>query len=749
MIFYLDRQERVQAILTNNGSPESCPYYDDVLKESLETGTSSYEFKIPSNHPVANEIEEDGFIVRKDLDGNLIMFTIIQIEEAHAGMSDKYIYAENTGLELLNDILRPVTHMSKNANQILDIVLADSRWVRGTTEYMGVDNFYFEDYQIVLSALQYVAEKFTAELRFRVKMKNGKVTARYVDLIEKRGTDTKKRFSYNKDINSIRRKIDMSNVVTALIGVGKAGSNGTITTFKSIGKYLASGDPYSKPLNQDWVGDSDALQKYGNQGRHLFGVFKYETTDPADLLNRTWAELQKRKNPAITYELDVALLERLAGLEHEAVRIGDTVYIIDETFSPALYLEARIIALETCFSDPSKDKCALGNYKKAKSNITKDMRSLQAKMLYKEATWDQAPIALQAAQSAQTSADTAQTTANTAQTSANTAQQTASSATQTANNAMTSASGKNKVYRQSTKPTGSFVAGDMWFDTGNGNRLSVWDGTTWVLSKFGDAAVSNLDAGSITTGTLRGIEITGGTIYVNGLDGTNFLYTNAVDVNPVGEGVNVYVRPTSAGELRVTVTGTTDSYRPVRTNGIATGYTNLYLQGAEVRVVDSAVSTWGNSHTYSNLRAAYLFADALDVNGAAATNLYIRPRSGGEVRATVTGSTTTYVDFRCKTVYRDSEVTTSDMTRKKNITDYTEEALSQILNTPIREYHMLEDLDEEKKRLGIIMQEAPVDVVDIKGYGVETYAMIAMSWKAIQELAQKIENIESRIGGVA
>jgi phage minor structural protein len=389
MIYVLDRHERVQAVYTNNGSPDSCPYYDDVLKEDLDTGTSSYEFRIPSNHEKANEIEEGGFIVRKNLDNELVMFTVVQIEETHAEMGDKYIYAENAGLELLNDIFRPVNHMSKNVKQILDIVLADTRWVRGETEYMGIDNFYFEDYQTVLSALQYVKDKFSAELNFRVKMKNGEIVARYVDLVEQRGNDTKKRFTYKKDINSIRRKIDMTDVVTALIGVGKGDKNGIPTTFKSIAYYTVDGKAFNKPFGQDWVGDSDAVQKYGIKGKHLFGVYQYDTTNAEDLLKRTWTELQKRKTPLITYELDVALLERLANMEHEAVRLGDTVYVIDETFSPNLYLEARVRQLETCFSDPSRDKCTLGNFKKVRSNISPEMRALQSKLLKKESGWDE------------------------------------------------------------------------------------------------------------------------------------------------------------------------------------------------------------------------------------------------------------------------------------------------------------------------------------------------------------------------
>lgn len=389
LIFYLDRHERVQAILTNNGSPDSCPYYEDLLKENLDTGTSSYEFKIPSNHINADAIEEGGYIVRQDLDGNLIMFTVMQIEENHSNMSDKYIYAENAGLELLNDIFRPVTHMAKNVNQILDIVLADTRWQRGTTEYLGIENFYFEDYQSVLATLQYVKGIFKCDMQFRVIMKNGEVVARYVDMVSKLGNDTKKRFVFNKDINTIRRKVDMSDVVTALIGVGKGDSNSNYTTFKNIEYYKSDGKAFNKPNNQDWVGDPVALQRYGIKGKHLFGVFKYETANADDLLKRTWAELQSRTTPAITYDMDVSLLERIADYEHEAVRLGDTVYVIDETFSPPLYLEARVRQLDTCFSDPSRDKCTLGNYKKAISNITPEMRTLQSKLLKKETTWDE------------------------------------------------------------------------------------------------------------------------------------------------------------------------------------------------------------------------------------------------------------------------------------------------------------------------------------------------------------------------
>jgi hypothetical protein len=86
-----------------------------------------------------------------------------------------------------------------------------------------------------------------------------------------------------------------------------------------------------------------------------------------------------------------------------------------------------------------------------------------------------------------------------------------STAQTTATTAQTTASGKNSAYYGST-PTGTFKNGDLWFNTTNGNQLSIWNGTAWTLSKFGNLAVANLDAGAITTGYISSSLIAAGTI---------------------------------------------------------------------------------------------------------------------------------------------------------------------------------------------------------------------------------------------
>jgi hypothetical protein len=78
----------------------------------------------------------------------------------------------------------------------------------------------------------------------------------------------------------------------------------------------------------------------------------------------------------------------------------------------------------------------------------------------------------------------------------------AAAAAAAATAAQTTADGKNKIYRQGTTPTGTFSVGDLWFDTSNDNRISRWDGSSWVQYGLGNLAIANLDAGKITTGFL-------------------------------------------------------------------------------------------------------------------------------------------------------------------------------------------------------------------------------------------------------
>ena len=75
--------------------------------------------------------------------------------------------------------------------------------------------------------------------------------------------------------------------------------------------------------------------------------------------------------------------------------------------------------------------------------------------------------------------------------------------------AQTTADGKNKVYRQTAEPTGgTYTEGDLWFDTDDNNKVYRRTGSAWTAVVLGGNALANIDAGSITAGTIAAARIT-------------------------------------------------------------------------------------------------------------------------------------------------------------------------------------------------------------------------------------------------
>ena len=102
-----------------------------------------------------------------------------------------------------------------------------------------------------------------------------------------------------------------------------------------------------------------------------------------------------------------------------------------------------------------------------------------------------------AAQNAAADAQAAMDQALAAESAANSASSTASSASTTANSALTAANGKNKVYYQTSKPTGgTYVNGDLWFDTDDGNKPYVYNGTDFVSAQDATIATAQSTANS-------------------------------------------------------------------------------------------------------------------------------------------------------------------------------------------------------------------------------------------------------------
>jgi phage minor structural protein len=121
--------------------------------------------------------------------------------------------------------------------------------------------------------------------------------------------------------------------------------------------------PTIKPINNKYVGDNEAKNAYGRAGRHRFGEYYNDTIiDPNILIQAAWDYLQTINGPLVSYEVDAIELERISGFNHEKVRMGDFVGIIDAEFTPALRVKARVLQINRNLTNPEKSKFVIGNY---------------------------------------------------------------------------------------------------------------------------------------------------------------------------------------------------------------------------------------------------------------------------------------------------------------------------------------------------------------------------------------------------
>lgn len=137
--------------------------------------------------------------------------------------------------------------------------------------------------------------------------------------------------------------------INRLYGLGK--STGTEDepknlTFADVVWSKANGDPVDKPKGQTWVEDPEAVEEFGV---HTDKYVAPDAEDPADLLKRTWEELQRREHPTVSIKATVADLEMVEGYTHQHIRLGDLVAVCLKNGET---VEAKIIAIKRHYFKP-------------------------------------------------------------------------------------------------------------------------------------------------------------------------------------------------------------------------------------------------------------------------------------------------------------------------------------------------------------------------------------------------------------
>lgn len=386
----------------DNEKQETLNFYDDTWTRNLETASSTFEFTVSkkellsdtANQPLYNQLNERSFISFKH-NGQTYLFNIMKVEE-----NERWVrcYCENLNLELINEYTN--AYKADKAMSFAEYLNAfDIPQFAMVT--LGVNEvsdqkktLEWEGQDTKLARLLSLANKFNAEVEFVTRLNDDSSIKQLVLNVYHQADDSHTgvgrirsdiRLTFEKNIKSMTRKVDKTEIYTMIVPYGKAKEqpengpevrvyiNGLpaweekndkgIVIFKQEGNCLYA--PHAANLYPSTFGASTQDNKWIRKDLEV------DSDDPKVIRAAGIANLRKNAYPAITYEVDGFV----------DVEIGDTITIHDKGFVPSLDVRARAIEQKISFSNPANNTTAFGNFKELENRTSGDLRTVFERMV--------------------------------------------------------------------------------------------------------------------------------------------------------------------------------------------------------------------------------------------------------------------------------------------------------------------------------------------------------------------------------
>lgn len=320
-------------------------------------GSNTLEFETDK------EVEFGQRLLFKDRQGIWYEYIIIDYFKTHDENGLTYeVYCEDSTSELYGFFIEDMKPRNETASNILGRILEGTRFEVGFVDDFGKKSFNIYRTS-VKSALWKMLEVYQAEIKVRLVVGKQGIEHRYIDLRQSIGRDVGKRFTYKKDIGSIKKTTSTKDLVTALYGFGKGeevvGEDG-----QPSGGYGRKIDFAEINGGKKYVTDEEARKKYGlgKERVHIFGSVDFDDCeDKEELLDLTKAKLKELSKPKITYELNVEDISRYEGYIGEGVDLGDIVLVKDELIDTLV--QTRVIAInDNPLEEINDSEIVLGNF---------------------------------------------------------------------------------------------------------------------------------------------------------------------------------------------------------------------------------------------------------------------------------------------------------------------------------------------------------------------------------------------------
>lgn len=371
------------------------PYAIKAIRTRATDGTDTLDIT------TIGEINKDERIVFKDSMGRWAEYLCQSTQTTRAaGMPVTVAYCTGSIAELSRTYIEDKRNRNANAKACLAKALEGTRWTVGTVEtgtLTGTADLSFY-HCTVLDAVQKTADTYGLEVQTEVQPDptGNRIGQRIIHLLEHRGsTNTTKRFEYGKDLTQIKRDIDAGDVITRLYGWGK-GIEQTNEEGEATGGYSRKISFADVNNGKPYVQDDQALANWGIVGadgtrHHSEASADFpDCEDPKELLNLTKAALKTRTTPVVSYTADVTALGQ-AGYDPEGTDVGDSVQIIDTSFTTPLRLEGRILQIEEDLAGSLADtKITLGNIRQSYTQRLAAQQQALDKLVSNSGAWNSA-----------------------------------------------------------------------------------------------------------------------------------------------------------------------------------------------------------------------------------------------------------------------------------------------------------------------------------------------------------------------
>lgn len=371
------------------------PYAIKAIRTRATDGTDTLDIT------TIGEINKDERIVFKDSLNRWAEYLCQSTQTARAaGMPVTVAYCTGSIAELSRTYIEDKRNRNANAKACLAKALEGTRWTVGTVEtgtFTGTADLSFY-HCTVLDAVQKTADTYGLEVQteYQPDPTGNRIGQRTIHLVEHRGTaNTTKRFEYGKDLTQIKRDIDSGDVITRLYGWGK-GIEQTNDQGEATGGYSRKISFADVNNGKPYIQDDNALANWGIVGadgtRHHSeaSVDFPDCEDPKELLNLTKAALKTRTTPTVSYTADVTALGQ-AGYDPEGTDVGDSVQIIDTSFTNPLRLEGRILQIEEDLAGSlAETKITLGNIRQSYTQRLAAQQQALDKLVSNSGAWNSA-----------------------------------------------------------------------------------------------------------------------------------------------------------------------------------------------------------------------------------------------------------------------------------------------------------------------------------------------------------------------